>query len=94
MSKQAMGDLVDQCEAWGLVAREPTRIDARARLVRFTPPAWPGCRRSRKRWRRPKRVPRRSRRRVAAVVMLGWKPTRAPGLSALKRGNVSAGGRA
>jgi len=37
MSKQAMGDLVDQCEAWGLVAREPDPRDARARLVRFTP---------------------------------------------------------
>jgi DNA-binding MarR family transcriptional regulator len=37
MSKQAMGDLVDQCEAWGLVAREPDPHDTRARLVRFTP---------------------------------------------------------
>ncbi len=37
MSKQAMGDLVDQCEAWGLVIREPHSRDARARLVRFTP---------------------------------------------------------
>jgi DNA-binding MarR family transcriptional regulator len=37
MSKQAMGDLVDQCEAWGLVAREADSHDARARLVRFTP---------------------------------------------------------
>jgi DNA-binding MarR family transcriptional regulator len=37
MSKQAMGDLVDQCEAWGLVVREPDDRDARARLVRFTP---------------------------------------------------------
>jgi DNA-binding MarR family transcriptional regulator len=37
MSKQAMGDLVDQCEAWGLVVREPDPRDARARLVRFTP---------------------------------------------------------
>jgi len=36
MSKQAMGDLVDQCEAWGLVAREPDPHDTRARLVRFT----------------------------------------------------------
>ncbi len=36
MSKQAMGDLVSQCEAWGLVAREPDPIDARARRVRFT----------------------------------------------------------
>ena len=37
MSKQAMGDLVDQCEAWGLVRREPDPRDARARLVQFTP---------------------------------------------------------
>lgn len=37
MSKQAMGDLVDQCEAWGLVTREPDSHDARARRVRFTP---------------------------------------------------------
>ena len=37
MSKQAMGDLVDQCEAWGLVQRERDSRDGRARLVRFTP---------------------------------------------------------
>src|SRR5690606_4308936 len=37
MSKQAMGDLVDQCEAWGLVTREADARDARARLIRFTP---------------------------------------------------------
>ncbi|WP_332826553.1 MarR family winged helix-turn-helix transcriptional regulator [Ramlibacter sp.] len=37
MSKQAMGDLVDQCEAWGLVTREPDARDARARVVQFTP---------------------------------------------------------
>jgi DNA-binding MarR family transcriptional regulator len=37
MSKQAMGDLVDQCEAWGLVSREPDSHDRRARRVRFTP---------------------------------------------------------
>ena len=36
MSKQAMGALVDQCEAWGLVARGPHPLDARARLVQFT----------------------------------------------------------
>jgi DNA-binding MarR family transcriptional regulator len=36
MSKQAMGDLVDQCEAWGLVERVADSRDARARLVRFT----------------------------------------------------------
>lgn len=37
ISKQAMGDLVDQCEAWGLVTREADTRDARARLVKFTP---------------------------------------------------------
>jgi DNA-binding MarR family transcriptional regulator len=37
MSKQAMGDLVDQCTAWGLVQREPDLSDARARRVVFTP---------------------------------------------------------
>ena len=36
MSKQAMGDLVDQCEAWGLVTREPDPHDKRARVVMFT----------------------------------------------------------
>lgn len=36
MSKQAMGKLVDQCEAWGLVTRGPDPYDARARQVRFT----------------------------------------------------------
>src|SRR3954469_25853590 len=29
MTKQAMGDLVSQCEAWGLVVREPDPHDAR-----------------------------------------------------------------
>jgi DNA-binding MarR family transcriptional regulator len=37
MSKQAMGNLVDQCTAWGLVQREPDPLDARARRVVFTP---------------------------------------------------------
>jgi DNA-binding MarR family transcriptional regulator len=36
MSKQAMGDLVTQCEAWGLVRREPDPLDARARRIAFT----------------------------------------------------------
>lgn len=36
MTKQAMGNLVDQCEAWGLVRRENDARDARARLVVFT----------------------------------------------------------
>jgi DNA-binding MarR family transcriptional regulator len=37
MTKQAMGDLVDQCEAWDLVRRERDPHDTRARLVKFTP---------------------------------------------------------
>ncbi len=36
MSKQAMGDLVDQCEAWGLVTRQLDPHDKRARQVVFT----------------------------------------------------------
>lgn len=36
MSKQAMGDLVSQCEAWDLVRREPDPLDARARRIIFT----------------------------------------------------------
>lgn len=36
MSKQAMGDLVTQCEAWGLVTRSADARDARARQVVFT----------------------------------------------------------
>ena len=36
LTKQAMGDLVDQCEAWGLVTRHPDPRDGRARIVRFT----------------------------------------------------------
>ena len=36
MTKQAMGDLVDQCEAWGLVTREADPHDKRARNVVFT----------------------------------------------------------
>jgi len=37
MTKQAMANLVDQCEAWGLVTREADPLDARARRVCFTP---------------------------------------------------------
>jgi hypothetical protein len=33
---RAMANLVDQCEAWGLVTREADPLDARARRVRFT----------------------------------------------------------
>ena len=36
MSKQAMGDLVTQCEAWGLVTRELDAYDKRAKKVVFT----------------------------------------------------------
>lgn len=36
MSKQAMGELVDQCVELGLVSREADPSDRRARLVRFT----------------------------------------------------------
>ena len=36
MSKQAMGDLVTQCEAWGLVERVPDVLDARAKRIVFT----------------------------------------------------------
>lgn len=36
MSKQAMGNLVTQCEAWGLVTRADDPLDARAKRVYFT----------------------------------------------------------
>jgi DNA-binding MarR family transcriptional regulator len=36
MTKQAMGDLVTQCEAWGLVQRTADPQDARARRIVFT----------------------------------------------------------
>ena len=36
MSKQAMGDLVTQCEAWGMVTRAADPYDRRARRVVFT----------------------------------------------------------
>jgi len=37
MTKQAMGKLVEQCEAWDLVARQDDPRDARARRIVFTP---------------------------------------------------------
>ncbi len=37
MTKQAMGALVNQCEAWGMVTRAADLRDARARQVQFTP---------------------------------------------------------
>jgi len=36
MSKQAMGELVEQCEAMGLVARSRDPSDGRARIITFT----------------------------------------------------------
>lgn len=36
MTKQAMGALVTQCEAWGLVRRTPDFSDSRARRIVFT----------------------------------------------------------
>ncbi len=45
VTKQAMGRLVDQCEAWGLTERHPDPLDARATQVRFTATglAWLGA---------------------------------------------------
>jgi DNA-binding MarR family transcriptional regulator len=37
MSKQAMGELVDQCAEQGLVHRVADPEDGRARIIRFTP---------------------------------------------------------
>lgn len=37
MSKQAMGDLVTQCVAWGLIERESDPADSRAKRIVFTP---------------------------------------------------------
>ncbi|MEI6767306.1 MAG: MarR family transcriptional regulator [Betaproteobacteria bacterium] len=36
MSKQAMAQLVDQCEAWGLVFKDPDVVDKRAKKIQFT----------------------------------------------------------
>ena len=36
MTKQAMGTLVTQCEAWGMVDRVGDPADARARCIKFT----------------------------------------------------------
>jgi len=45
MSKQAMGTLVNQCEAWGMVRREGHGGDGRAKRVAFTETglAWLGA---------------------------------------------------
>lgn len=37
MTKQAMGQLVDDCERLGIVQRRPDPKDRRARLIAFTP---------------------------------------------------------
>lgn len=37
MTKQAMGEIVEQCEQLGLVERVRDKRDARAKIVRFTP---------------------------------------------------------
>lgn len=37
MTNAAMTELIDQCEAMGLVERQPDPSDKRARIVRFTP---------------------------------------------------------
>jgi DNA-binding MarR family transcriptional regulator len=42
MSKQAMGELVDQCAELGLVERMADPKDGRARIIRFTPTASSG----------------------------------------------------
>lgn len=36
MSKQAMNNLVDQCEAWNLISRVADPRDRRARIIQFT----------------------------------------------------------
>ncbi len=36
ISKQAMSDVLDQCEAWGLIARLVDPLDARAKWIRYT----------------------------------------------------------
>ena len=36
ISKQAMSDVLDQCEAWGLIERRVDPLDARAKWVSYT----------------------------------------------------------
>lgn len=36
VTKQAMGEIVEQCEQLGLIRREVDKADARAKIVRFT----------------------------------------------------------
>ena len=44
MSKQAMGDLVDQCEAWAWSPARPTRATAAPAWCASPRAAWPGWR--------------------------------------------------
>jgi len=37
VTKQGMGELVNQCSAWGLIQRDDDPRDARAKIIRFTP---------------------------------------------------------
>ncbi|MDI9333179.1 MAG: MarR family winged helix-turn-helix transcriptional regulator [Cytophagales bacterium] len=37
ISKQAMSDVLDQCEAWGLIDRRVDSLDARAKWISYTP---------------------------------------------------------
>lgn len=36
ISKQAMSDVLDQCEAWGLIERKTDHLDARAKWISYT----------------------------------------------------------
>lgn len=36
MTKQAMGSLINQCDAWGLVVRQPDAYDQRVKRIVFT----------------------------------------------------------
>ena len=68
MTKQAMGTLVDQCEAWGLVTRGPDRSTRARAACCSPPPAWPGSKRSAAPWRRPKP----SSARASATISPPW----------------------
>ena len=37
MSKQAMNDLINQCEAWGIIGKTNDPRDGRAKLILYTP---------------------------------------------------------
>jgi hypothetical protein len=53
MSKQAMGDLVDQCEAWNVVRRVPHPHDKRASSYSSRQTVWLGLVPSSVQWRKP-----------------------------------------